>query len=259
MKQSERIAICLASGLMVSASARAVTAEAQGNPYQGVVERNVFALKPPPPPGSEKPPAPEPPKIIPQGIMSMFGRQQVLFKAMMPGSKPGEPPKETPMVLTVNQREGEVEVLSIDETAGTITFNNHGQIQTLSLEKDGVKPPTGPAATPFPGITAPGIPGVPAPTAGFNPARSGAPAGTTTTFGGAGSTLKNIPSRSLRLPTAAPVNAGGGLPILGGAANTTPQTQQTPQPKPLSAEEQAAIMLIQHEADPNGPPPVPLP
>jgi hypothetical protein len=257
MKQNEKVAICLASGLMLTAVAQAVTADAQGNPYQGVVERNVFALKPPPDPSMLKPVAPEPPKIIPQGIHSIFGRQQVFFKAMMPGSKPGEPPKETPMVLSVSQREGEIEVLSIDESAGTITFNNHGQIQTLSLEKDGAKPPTAPVASPFPGITAPKIPGVPAPTAAYNPARSVAPAGTTTTFGGAGSTLKNIPSRSLRTTPA--MNAGGGLPVLGGAATTTTTTTpQTPQPKPLSAEEQAAIMLIQHEADPNGPPPVPM-
>ncbi|MEK7707888.1 MAG: hypothetical protein AAB380_07820, partial [Verrucomicrobiota bacterium] len=134
MKRDGKMLICLTGGLVLSVSARAVTADAQGNSYQGVVIRNVFAIKPPPVLSSVKPAEPEPPKITPQGIMSVIGRQQVLFKTMMPGSKPGEPPRETAMVLSVGQREGEIEVVAIDESAGTITFNNHGKPQTLSLE-----------------------------------------------------------------------------------------------------------------------------
>jgi hypothetical protein len=177
MKQSKKVAICLAGGLALSASARAVTPDAQGNPYQGIVERNVFALKAPPDPSTLKPEEPEPPKIVPQGIMSMFGKQQVLFKTMMPSAKAGAPPQDTSMILSVGQREGEIEVVAIDESAGTITFNNHGKVQTLSLENDGPKSPTGPPVAQFPGISAPGAPGVPAPAVAFNPSRSVAPPG----------------------------------------------------------------------------------
>ena len=160
------------------------------------------------------------------------------------------------MVLGLNQREGEIEVVAIDESAGTITFNNHGQIQELSLEKDGAKPTAGPAPAPFPGISAPGIPGVPAPPTAFNPSRGGPPGVTTTTFGGSGSTLRNIPSRSLRLPTAP--GSASPAPVFGGVPATVPTPNIQPgQPKPLSAEEQAAIMIISHAADPSGPPPPP--
>jgi len=255
MKRDGKMLICLTGGLVLSASAQALTADAPGNPYQGVVERNVFAIKPPPDPSSLKPAEPEPPKITPQGIMSMFGRQQVLFKTVMPGTKPGEPPKETAMVLSVGQREGEIEVVAVDESTGTITFNNHGKLQTLSLEKDGQKPPTGPAVAPLPRISVPGNPGVPAPAAAFNPVPSGA---------AAGSALRNIPipTRSLRLPTMTGV--GGSSPMIAGAAPipgtaaATP-TLQIPQPKPLSPEEQAAIMIIQKEQNPDGPPMPPIP
>jgi len=230
MKRHGKMLICLTAGLVSSLSARAVTAGAQGNPYQGVVIRNVFAIKPPP--NIKKLAEPEPPKIIPQGIMSMFSRQQVLFKTMMPGSKPGEPPKETAMVLTVGQREGEIEVVAIDESSGTITFNNHGKVQTLSLEKDGAKPPTGPAVAPLPGISASGNPVVPATTAG--------------------SALKNIPipTRSLHLPT----TAAGVASLVTQAATPTPVQQPV-----LAPEEQAAIMIIQKQQNPEGPPIPPIP
>jgi len=251
--------LCVAASLVLGTSARAVSADAQDNPYQGIVERNVFALKPAPDPSTLSPAEPEPPKIIPQGIMSVFGRQQVLFKTLMPGSKPGAPPQETPLVLSVGQREGEIEVLAIDESTGTITFRNHGKEQSLNLEKDGPKAPTGPAPAPFPGISAPGIqPPVPA----FKPPQSGAPVIPAATFGGpAGSTLKNIPnlpSRTLRVPTA----AGGVAQGTTTAAATTTQTTQSAQPKPLTPEEQAVLMAIErekHKNDPNYPPMPPIP
>ena len=258
--------IFVAAGLVLGTSARAVTADAQDNPYQGIVERNVFALKPAPDPSTLAPAEPEPPEIIPQGIMSVFGHQQVLFKTKLPGSKPGAPPQETALVLSVGQREGEIEVLAVDESTGTITFKNHGKVQEKNLEKDGPKAPTGPAPAPFPGISAPG--GIQPPVPTFKPAQSGAPVvPTTTTFGGpAGSTLKNIPnlpSRTLRVPTA----AGGGVPATASASvapvlgvpATAATTTQVPQPKPLSPEEQATIMLLHQAQDPDGPPMPPIP
>ena len=243
MKRDRMMVFFLATGLVLGTSVRGVTTDGTGNPYQGVVVRNVFALKPAPDPAAVKPPVPEPPKIIPQGIMSVFGRQQVLFKTIMPGSKPGEPPKETAMVLSVGERAGEIEVVAIDESAGTITFNNHGKPQTLSLEKDGPKPPTGPAVAPFPGISVPGTPGVPAPAA-FNPSQSGA---------AAGSALKNIPTptRSLHLLA----TTAGVTPLVTQVATPPPGKQQT-----LAPEEQAALILINREQAKSNPgPPLPFP
>ncbi|MCU0782909.1 MAG: hypothetical protein MUF81_02450 [Verrucomicrobia bacterium] len=283
MKQSEKIAICLASGLMLSASARGVTTDAPGNPYQSIVERNVFALKPAPDPESLKPQAPPPPPIELQGITSMFGRKQVLFGAMMPGSKPGEPPRKTPMVLSVGEREGEIEVLEINEAAGTVKFNNHGTEEIKDLAKDSAKVPPGPLAATVPGISAPAVPGVPPARAGaYNPVPAAQAAGSSvTTFGGsAGSTLKNIPTRTVRGPmatagggsgfSATPTLSGGsGLsaaPTLGsgGSLPSTPATATTqpPQQRPLTLEEQSALMLIhreQHKDEPHWPPMPPIP
>ena len=64
MKPRREISIWLAATLALVSGARAATADAPGNPYQAIVDRNVFGLKPPeapPDPALQKPP---PPKMV---------------------------------------------------------------------------------------------------------------------------------------------------------------------------------------------------
>lgn len=215
-----------------------------GNKYHAIVDRNVFGLKapaPPPDPEANKPP---PPKITPTGITTILGNKRALFKVQLP-AKPPEPAKEQSFILTEGQREGQIEVLEIDEKLGSIKFNNFGTVVTLTLEKDGAKLPN----TPPPAVPPPGAPpGFPPPAAAATPY---APAGgaTVTTIGGGGAGLKSIPTRTLRLP-AAPGVAGGVQP------------QGTAQTAPLSHEEQMILMEVereQHKNDANYPPPPPTP
>ncbi|HZI32155.1 MAG TPA: hypothetical protein VFF11_07425, partial [Candidatus Binatia bacterium] len=132
------------------------------NPYQEIVTRNVFGLVPIPtgPPPDTTPSAPLP-KITPNGIMSIFGKLQVLFKVAEPG-KPGN--QEESYMMSVGDRQDDIEVQKIDEQSATITFNNHGTIQELALvagkASAGAAPPTGPGVPgriplPRPGIPAP--------------------------------------------------------------------------------------------------------
>jgi hypothetical protein len=103
------------------------------NPYAPVVERNVFGLVPiPTNPPVDTTPATPPPKITPNGIMSIFGQFQVLFKVATP-AKPGQPQKDDSYVLGEGQRQDDIEVKKIDEKNNLITFNNHGTIQMLAL------------------------------------------------------------------------------------------------------------------------------
>ncbi|HEY2951535.1 MAG TPA: hypothetical protein VGK40_03075, partial [Verrucomicrobiae bacterium] len=51
--------------------------EARPNPYQTIIDRNAFALKPPPPPpdpAASLPPPPPPSNVKLTGITSMFGK-----------------------------------------------------------------------------------------------------------------------------------------------------------------------------------------
>ncbi len=171
---------------LLCASAGQLAAQSEGeNPYQSIVDRTVFALKPPPDPESLKPPPPPPPPIELQGISVLFGRKRVLFTVTVPGSKPGEPPKRTALILAEGERQEDVEVLEIDERTGTVKFNNHGQEDIKTLEKDSSKIAAAPPPRPQPGAPAPAVT---------------LPIGA----GHAGATLRNIPTRPLRVEPVAP-------------------------------------------------------
>jgi hypothetical protein len=103
------------------------------NPYGTIVARNIFGLETMPTntPADVQPDNP-PPKITPNGLMSIFGQSQVLFKVAAP-PEAGQPPGEESYVMSVGDRRDEIEVIGIDEKAGIITFNNHGKIQELPL------------------------------------------------------------------------------------------------------------------------------
>ena len=143
---------CLIAGaLLFSMSARSQdgsvsggTADVADKPYATIVARNMFGLLPIPPPDTN-PPAPPvdpPPKITPNGIMTIFGRDQALFKvATKP--KPGQPAKEDSYVLGEGERQDDVEIVKIDRQGQTITFNNHGVIQELALVEASSSGPSG--------------------------------------------------------------------------------------------------------------------
>ncbi len=236
MKHCAKLIVC-AGILVLSAAANAASAATAdaGNPYADtIVGRNVFSLKTPPPP-----PNPEdlvkkdpPPKILLQGLTTILGRPQVLFKVQIP-AKPGQPAKEESFVMTEGERQGEIEVLDIDESAGEVKFNNHGTVEPLNMKDHVAKAPASasPMALPQPGR--PTIPGVPPPTAAVNPNASGP--SVVTTFGSS----REIPTtRSLR--TASNVS---GVPAGTMADGQTPQTILPP----LSREEQEIMIEVNRQ------------
>jgi hypothetical protein len=128
-----------AVALLISAIARsqdssAVDAADANKPYETIVARNMFGLLPIPPPDTN-PPAPPvdpPPKITLNGIMTIFGRDQALYKvATKP--KPGQPAKEDSYVLGENERQDDIEVVKINRESNVVTFNNHGTQQEVQL------------------------------------------------------------------------------------------------------------------------------
>jgi hypothetical protein len=132
MKTMGKFLICLAGGLAFNANLRADEVVLPGNPYATIVVRNIFGLNPPlpvDPAANDKTP---PPKITPNGIMSIFGQLQVLFKVDST-AKPGKPAGDDDYILSEGQRQDDIEVVKINEKAGSVTFNNHGTVQELLL------------------------------------------------------------------------------------------------------------------------------
>ncbi|HUZ06483.1 MAG TPA: hypothetical protein VMV89_03250 [Candidatus Paceibacterota bacterium] len=146
MKRSGKIAICLAGALAVNAALRADDAALPGNPYALIVARNVFGLRPlPPPPDPNAQPKEPPVKITPNGVMSIFGQWQVLFKTTVAGK-----PEKKSYMLAEGEAQDDIEVVKIDDKAGFVTFNNHGMLEKIPL-----------ADEPSAGAVVPGTPGVP--------------------------------------------------------------------------------------------------
>jgi hypothetical protein len=131
MKCVGKIAICLACELALNSGLRAATVVPSGNPYEPLVVRNVFGLNPPQPVDTTLDTEP-PPKITPDGIMTIFGSRQVLFKVSVP-AKPGRAAKEDSYILGESQRQDDITVTRIDEKSGVVTFNNHGTVQEIPL------------------------------------------------------------------------------------------------------------------------------
>ena len=215
MKHSGKMLVCVVGSLALCTSSRAVTSENSENPYQSIVDRNVFSLKPAPPPTD---PAeankPQVLKITLTGITTILGNKRVLMKTAPPQGKPGEAPKtEQSYILTEGQREGDIEVIEINDKAGSVKVNNGGTVQTLTFEKDGAKLPSTPA---------PAAPGAPVPNGG--PQVPGLPVVHPPGSAPANNSFQ-LPTRVPRLPTpgAQASAANFGVGAVGGGA-TTPST-----------------------------------
>src|SRR5438874_10444134 len=246
--------VSMVSSLLLCAGARAITPDS-GNPYQGIIDRNVFALKPMPinkiDEGVKKP---DPPKITLTGITDILGKKQALMNVAMP-AKPPEPAKQQSFIIASGQRDGDLEVLDIDVKVGSVKLNNFGTEMLLTMEKDGAKLPASVAAAmPIPGVAPNGAGYVP-PANGYTPA-------------GANPGLKPIPTRQLRVPGNADNGMGTPNPTTGfnanpgfnatpangvnvaqpGFAYAQPVQQPVQQPQQsMSPDEQAINMLIQHK------------
>jgi hypothetical protein len=230
MRTSGKVALGVASVIGVTLSAAAINTDGQLNPYTAIVDRNVFNLRPPPPPQTNVVDTTPASKITLLGIVCGPGPKQVMFKTAV-----GTPPKEMSYALAEGERAGDVEVVEINEIAGTVRLKNKNDDQNLSLEKDSLKPTGGP----LPGL--PGLPGVPGrvpppslpmpggmPPVTSAPNPNGGPTGgnSVTTFGAGSTTI----SRPLRGQAAAvgTMSPQGGIDTSGSGRVATFGTGATP-------------------------------
>lgn len=136
VSQDQQLLLGVVAGLFLSLDIPAATATPEENPYaRTIVGRNAFSLNKKVHARTEDSPPTQPPRIVLQGVTNTLPRRQVLFKVQVP-ARPGMPAQVMSCVLSEGERLGEIEVLGIDVRAGTIKFNNHGFVQTLSMADD---------------------------------------------------------------------------------------------------------------------------
>ncbi len=239
--------------MSVCMAAEGLVPTASQNHYKAIPDRNLFGLKPPEQVRNEPAP-PQLPKLLLTGITTILGDKRALLKALPPAGKPGEQPKEQSFILSEGQREGQFEVLSIDENAGSVKVNNSGTVMTLTFDKDGVKLPSTPPLPNPPGA-------LPLVTNGM-PLRAGLPtAGATPPLGIIDNPkFKKMPNRNLRLPATSgsvspPASAAAAFaqpgaeavsPPTGGPTGLTPTPNLPPD---LTPEEQKIVSDLQRQTE----------
>jgi hypothetical protein len=147
------------------------------NPYEAIVERNVFDLKPPPPPKPvDTTTNAPPPNVKLTGITSILGNKRALFMVSeaAPGGK-GAAGKEVSYILREGERKDSIEVLEISEKPAQVKIRNDGVESMLVLDTNPKLPggggePGGPGGgrggpgghrglASAPGMPAPAMPG----------------------------------------------------------------------------------------------------
>ena len=212
-------------------SASGLSADTKGNPYQVIVERNAFALKPPQ--AQIKPEEVTPPSAVEvqlTGISTLGGKTKVLLQITDKSKKVDFPPP-----LEAGDVQGRVEVVSIDAEKGSVVVKIDEREKTLTFDspKPSAPPPGGPGAagTPRPGAPMPGMP-MPGGISPFPPGLTappppsplgGAPAspGHNNVLVGGSSAGAGIPAPtgtapSPMYPSAAPIPSSSGVLIGGG-------------------------------------------
>src|SRR5437660_1223069 len=218
MRKAGKALVWAVSGIVCCSAVRANTPETgsagSANPYSGIVDRNVFGLKPPPPPAPPQEPAKPPSNIVLTGITTLSGKKRC-FITVTGVPRAGAPAAPESMMLMEGQREENIEIVSIDEKNGVVNLKEGEAAVTISFKENGVK------GGPPPALVGGGAP-APAPGAPYQPNPF------TPTQG-----QKMIPGRPLRIPSAnqgtGDQNSSGtqhGLNPAGGSTSISPSSPQ---------------------------------
>lgn len=143
------------------------SAETSTNPYEPIVARNPFGIKEPPPKPPDQPLVPQVPlpKVMLTGIHSMFGPPSALLE--ITETEPGKAANVKRPILRQGEKDGSVEIVSIDVTNNSVRIRNGGIETNLVFEVAKASPTPGPAMAMAPGMV-PGLnpqphPGLPTP------------------------------------------------------------------------------------------------
>jgi len=230
-------------------------AELKENPYQVIVDRNPFNLRPipppPAPPAETNAPAEPPPEINLTGITTLLGTPKVFLQ--LKDKKTQKPTFPPPMAA--GDTENGVTIVSIDTENLKVRIKNGDAETTLDFKNNGVKPGAGavavagvpqPGVMPLnPGVVPPIVPAVPGAQPGAANNSRAIVAGGTPSAGYVNPAAANpyaggLPPRPMRTDNNnLSIVAGGG----GQVYNPNPQPTAIPPPT-YNRQEAEAIMEL---------------
>ena len=228
-----------------------VLADLRDNPYQSIVSRNAFALKPPPPPAPPPDPNQQPPSAVEvflTGISTLGGTKKVLLQVVDKAKKPDFLPP-----LVEGDAQDRIEVVSIDPEQGAVVIKIDGVEKQLTFDKNAPKPSASPAPA-MPGAPIPTPPPIPNPAlasaASANPApsRSGVVVGGATSYAPTAAPLANTSSADMSTARPLRTDAGASSVLIGGpsgssSASGSTSASTTPAATPAMSAEQAIAAI----------------
>jgi hypothetical protein len=242
----------LLGAAMVAGFSFSALAEIKENPYQVIIDRNPFNLRPipppPAPPAETNAPAEPPPEIKLTGITTLLGTPKVFLQLEDKKTK-----KPSFLTMAEGDSENGVTIVHIDPENLKVRVKNGDAETTLDFKNNGVKPSAGAVATAG-GVPPPGgvmplqvppiVPTVPgAQAAAANTGRAIVAGGTPSAAPGYNPAAANpyaggVPPRPVRTDNLAIVAGGGGQ-----VYNPNPQPTAAPPPT-YNRQEAEAIMEL---------------
>jgi len=205
------------SGLLLACAVQADVTALNDSPYKVILDRNAFNLKDPPTPPPVTPTNPP----VPPANIKLTGvstnREGKKAWLMIPAAPPKTPNPQY-LSLAEGEKQGEIEVLEINEREATVKIRNAGVPAELNFKDNGLATPAAPPVLPG----APGAnPGIRTATATPYVVPPPAPVNTVASHQAeaANAALRTIPARNIRT---APIEAVA-QPVVQGQPVAQPQ------------------------------------
>jgi len=244
------ILLCL-FGLSISTVPAIKDSQTNGNPYVAINKRNAFDLANEPPSRKESSPPPEPPKDLDlkfTGIFRLRGIEKACLAVIDTSAKP---PETNYFQIPAGDKQGAIEIKSIDAKAGLVQLLRNGKLIELNLSNDEHTYKTAVAKAPSKSKSTSRSSSSISSASRTSSSRSSSSSprsSTSSSSRGAVSNSRSVPSRSS--------NSMRSVPMRGGATNQNPPVIQQDRDPAVQAIE---MVQQKQEAESVGVPMPPLP
>ena len=242
--------LCLFS-LSISTVPAIKDSQTKGNPYIAINKRNAFDLANEPPSRKESSPPPEPPKDLDLKFTGIFRLKGVEKACLAVIDTSAKPPETNYFQIPAGDKQGAIEIKSIDAKAGLVQLLRNGKLIELNLSNDEHTYKTSVAKAPSKSKSTSRSSSSKSSSSRTSSSRSSSSSprsSTSSSSRGAVSNSRSVPSRSS--------NSMRSVPMRGGATNQNPPVIQQDRDPAVQAIE---MVQQKQEAESVGVPMPPLP
>ena len=242
--------LCL-FGLSISTVPAIKDSQTNGNPYVAINKRNAFDLANEPPSRKESSPPPEPPKDLDLKFTGIFRLKGVEKACLAVIDTSAKPPETNYFQIPAGDKQGAIEIKSIDAKAGLVQLFRNGKLIELNLSNDEHTYKTAVAKAPSKSKSTSRSSSSKSSSSRTSSSRSSSSSSRSSTSSssrGAVSNSRSVPSRSS--------NSMRSVPMRGGATNQNPPVIQQDRDPAVQAIE---MVQQKQEAESVGVPMPPLP